>query len=65
MGVYKDNRPLKKDKVCSYRDEIAAVAATDPETAAAALRAAEEAVPLATAGDSEAEGSDGAEEVVS
>jgi CO/xanthine dehydrogenase Mo-binding subunit len=37
MGVYKDNRPLKKDKVRSYRDEIAAVAATDSETAAAAL----------------------------
>lgn len=37
MGVYKDNRPLKKGKVCSYRDEVAAVAATDPETAARAL----------------------------
>ncbi len=37
MGVYKDNRPLKKGKVCSYRDEVAAVAAVDPETAAAAL----------------------------
>jgi len=37
MGVYKDNRPLKKGKVCSYRDEVAAVAATDPETARQAL----------------------------
>jgi len=37
MGVYKDNRPLKKGKVCSYRDEVAAVAAVDPETAAEAL----------------------------
>jgi xanthine dehydrogenase molybdenum-binding subunit len=27
MGVYKDNRPLKKGKVRSYRDEVAAVAA--------------------------------------
>jgi len=37
MGVYKDNRPLKKGKVCSYRDEVAAVAAIDPETAVEAL----------------------------
>ncbi len=37
MGVYKDNPPLKKDKVCSLRDEIAAVAATDPEIAEDAL----------------------------
>ena len=37
MGVYKDNRPLKKGKVCSYRDEVAAVAAIDPETAHEAL----------------------------
>jgi xanthine dehydrogenase molybdenum-binding subunit len=37
MGVYKDNRPLKKGKVCSYRDEVAAVAATDPQTAKKAL----------------------------
>lgn len=37
MGVYKDNRPLKKGKVCSYRDEVAAVAAVDPETADDAL----------------------------
>ncbi len=33
MGVYKDNPPLKAGKVRSYRDEVAAVAATDPETA--------------------------------
>src|SRR5210317_1884181 len=33
MGVYKDNRPLKKEKVCSFRDEVAAVAATTPEIA--------------------------------
>jgi len=37
MGVYKDNRPLKKGKVCSYRDEVAAVAAIDLETATEAL----------------------------
>ena len=37
MGVYKDNRPLKVGKVCSYRDEVAAVAAIDPETAEEAL----------------------------
>jgi xanthine dehydrogenase molybdenum-binding subunit len=38
MGVYKDNRPLKIGKVCSYRDEVAAVAAADPQTAAEALK---------------------------
>jgi xanthine dehydrogenase molybdenum-binding subunit len=38
MGVYKDNRPLKKGKVCSYRDEVAAVAAVDPQTAREALK---------------------------
>ena len=38
MGVYKDNRPLKAGKVRSYRDEVAAVAAVDPETAAEALK---------------------------
>ncbi len=38
MGVYKDNRPLKKGKVRSFRDEVAAVAAVDPETARYALR---------------------------
>jgi xanthine dehydrogenase molybdenum-binding subunit len=37
MGFYKDNRPLKKGKVCSYRDEVAAVAAVDSETAREAL----------------------------
>ena len=37
MGVYKDNRPLKSGKVRSYRDEVAAVAATDPQTAKEAL----------------------------
>ncbi len=38
MGVYKDNRPLKKEKVCSFRDEVAAVAATSPDIAEAALK---------------------------
>ncbi len=37
FGVYKDNRPLKTGKVRSYRDEVAAVAAVDPDTAAEAL----------------------------
>ena len=38
MGFYKDNRPLKSGKVCSYRDEVAAVAATDPDIAEEALK---------------------------
>ncbi len=38
MGVYKDNRPLKKGKVCSFRDEVAAVAATSSEIAEEALK---------------------------
>ena len=38
MGVYKDNSPLKKGKVCSFRDEVAAVAATRPEIAEEAIR---------------------------
>lgn len=37
MGVYKDNPPLKAGKVRSYRDEVAAVAATDPDIAKAAI----------------------------
>jgi xanthine dehydrogenase molybdenum-binding subunit len=37
MGVYKDNLPLKKEKVRSFRDEVAAVAATTPEIAKEAL----------------------------
>lgn len=37
FGVYKDNTPLKQGKVCSLRDEIAAVAAVDPEIAEEAL----------------------------
>jgi len=37
MGVYKDNPPLKAGKVRSYRDEVAAVAAIDPEIAEEAL----------------------------
>ena len=37
FGVYKDNRPLKTGKVRSYRDEVAAVAAIDPEIAEEAL----------------------------
>ena len=38
MGVYKDNPPLKTKKVCSYRDEVAAVAATTAEIAEEALK---------------------------
>ena len=37
FGFYKDNVPLKAGKVRSYRDEIAAVAATDPDIAEEAL----------------------------
>lgn len=37
MGFYKDNPPIKKDKVCSFRDEVAAVAAVSPEIAKKAL----------------------------
>jgi xanthine dehydrogenase molybdenum-binding subunit len=37
MGVYKDNPPLKAGKVRSYRDEVAAVAATDPDIAKEAI----------------------------
>ena len=37
LGFYKDNPPLKAGKVRSYRDEVAAVAAVDPETAEEAL----------------------------
>jgi len=37
FGFYKDNMPLKANKVCSYRDEVAAVAATDPDIAEEAL----------------------------
>ncbi len=37
MGVYKDNPPLKAGKVRSYRDEVAAVAATEPEIAKKAI----------------------------
>ena len=37
FGFYKDNVPLKAGKVRSYRDEIAAVAATDPDVAEEAL----------------------------
>lgn len=37
FGVYKDNPPLKSEKVCSLRDEVAAVAAVDPEIAEEAL----------------------------
>jgi xanthine dehydrogenase molybdenum-binding subunit len=37
FGFYKDNVPLKAGKVCSYRDEIAAVAGIDPDTAEEAL----------------------------
>ena len=37
MGFYKDNPPLKKGKVCSFRDEVAAVAAISPEVAKKAV----------------------------
>jgi CO/xanthine dehydrogenase Mo-binding subunit len=37
MGFYKDNPPMKKGKVCSFRDEVAAVAATTPDIAKKAL----------------------------
>ncbi|MAG63234.1 MAG: xanthine dehydrogenase family protein molybdopterin-binding subunit [Planctomycetota bacterium] len=37
MGFMGDNRVLKKDKVRQFRDEIAAVAATDPDTARRAV----------------------------
>ncbi len=37
FGVYKDNRPLKRGKVCSYRDEVAAVAAINLDIAKEAL----------------------------
>ncbi len=38
FGFYKDNTPIKSGKVCSYRDEVAAVAAIDPEIAREALK---------------------------
>jgi CO/xanthine dehydrogenase Mo-binding subunit len=38
FGFLKDNVALKKDKVRSYRDEVAAVAATTPEIAEEALK---------------------------
>lgn len=37
MGFIKDNPPIKKGKVCSLRDEVAAVAAVSPEVAKKAL----------------------------
>jgi CO/xanthine dehydrogenase Mo-binding subunit len=37
MGFYKDNPPLKADKVCCFRDEIAAVAAVSEEVAKKAV----------------------------
>ncbi|MCX5811837.1 MAG: xanthine dehydrogenase family protein molybdopterin-binding subunit [Proteobacteria bacterium] len=37
FGVMKDNPPLKTGKVCSMRDELAAVAASTPEIAEEAL----------------------------
>jgi len=37
FGFYKDNMPLKANKVCSCRDEVAAIAATDPDIAEEAL----------------------------
>ncbi|MCJ7798017.1 MAG: hypothetical protein MUQ56_14860, partial [Thermoleophilia bacterium] len=38
FGLLKDNMALKKDRVRSYRDEVAAVAATTPEIAEQALK---------------------------
>lgn len=37
FGFYRDNMPLKKGKVVTMRDEVAAVAATDPEIAEEAI----------------------------
>lgn len=37
LGFMQDNRPLKKDRVRTIRDEVAAVAAISPEIAAEAL----------------------------
>ncbi|MDA8406216.1 MAG: xanthine dehydrogenase family protein molybdopterin-binding subunit, partial [Deltaproteobacteria bacterium] len=37
LGVYKDNPPLKSGKVRSCRDEVAAVAALDPDIAKEAI----------------------------
>jgi CO/xanthine dehydrogenase Mo-binding subunit len=37
FGYLKDNEPLKEKKVLSYRDEVAAVAAIDEETATRAI----------------------------
>ncbi len=37
IGFIKDNFALKKDKVRQFRDEVAAVAAVDPDTAAEAV----------------------------
>ncbi len=37
FGFYKDNMPLKKGKVVTRRDEVAAVAAIDPEIAEEAI----------------------------
>lgn len=41
LGFMKDNMPLKKGKVRQFRDEVAAVAAVDPETAAEAIESIE------------------------
>ncbi|MFZ0448856.1 MAG: xanthine dehydrogenase family protein molybdopterin-binding subunit [Desulfatiglandaceae bacterium] len=38
MGFYKDNPPLKSNKVRSFRDEVAAVAATSKEIARKAIK---------------------------
>ena len=37
IGFIRDNFALKKDKVCQFRDEVAAVAAIDPEIAEEAI----------------------------
>lgn len=37
IGFIKDNFALKREKIRQFRDEVAAVAATDPETAAEAV----------------------------
>ncbi|MDZ7667143.1 MAG: xanthine dehydrogenase family protein molybdopterin-binding subunit, partial [Desulfotignum sp.] len=55
MGFYKDNPPLKADKVCCFRDEIAAVAAVSEEVAKKAVRLIEvEYEPLPAVFDPEA-----------
>ena len=61
FGYGKDNTPLKGDVVRSLRDEVAAVAATDPDIAAEALELIDVAYePLPAVFDAEAALKDGA-----